>query len=90
MKIHRLTIINLQNASVHTVPVILFIKFEFSRQMFPESSNIKFRENPCSGSRFVLRGRTDDKDDEAVVALRDFANVSGICQVGKIKVYFLY
>ena len=33
---------------------------------------------------FHAGGRTDDKDDEAVVAFRDFANLSGNCQVSKI------
>jgi hypothetical protein len=58
--------------------------------MLGESSNIKFRENPFSGSRFVSRGRADDRDDEAVMAFCDFANVPGRYQVGKIIVYFRY
>jgi len=35
------------------------MKFEFSRQNFEKWSNIKFRENLCSGSRLVPWGRTD-------------------------------
>jgi hypothetical protein len=35
------------------------MKLEFSRQIFEKYSNIKFHENPSSGSRVVPRGRTD-------------------------------
>ena len=47
-----------------TVPVILVSlsrNLEFSRQIF-EYSNIKFHENPSSGSRAVPYGRTDGHD----------------------------
>jgi hypothetical protein len=37
----------------------ILIKLEFSRQIFGKSSNIKFHENPSSGSRVVPYGRTD-------------------------------
>jgi len=47
-------------------------KLEFSRQIFAEYSNIKFHENPFSGSRVVLSGRTDMT--KLIVALRDFVN----------------
>jgi hypothetical protein len=49
------------------VPVIL-VRFEFSGQYFQKSSNIKFHENPPSGSRVVPCGHTDgltDRQDEA-------------------------
>jgi len=32
---------------------------EISRHIFDKYSNIKFHENPSSGSRVVSRGRTD-------------------------------
>jgi hypothetical protein len=35
------------------------MKLEFSRQIFEGSSNIKFYQNPCSGSRVVPCGQTD-------------------------------
>ena len=35
----------------------------FSRQIFEENSDIKFHENPSSGSRFVPCGRTDGQTD---------------------------
>jgi hypothetical protein len=49
------------------------MKREFSRQIFEKSSNIKFHENPSSGSRVVPCGRTD-RYDEANVAHRNFVN----------------
>jgi hypothetical protein len=47
------------------------VKLEFSRQIFERSWNIKFRENPHSGSRVVRCGRTDMK---LIIAFRNFAN----------------
>ena len=46
------------------------MKFEFSRQIFGKSSNIKFHENPSSESPVVPCGRATDRptvrhDDEA-------------------------
>jgi len=35
------------------------MKLEFSRQIFEKSSNIKFHENPSSGSQIVSCGRTN-------------------------------
>jgi hypothetical protein len=40
-----------------------FMKLEVSRKIFEESSNIKFHENPSSGSRVVLCDRTDRRTD---------------------------
>jgi hypothetical protein len=39
------------------------IKLEFSRWIFKKSSNIKFHENPSSGSRVVPCRRTDGQTD---------------------------
>jgi len=36
----------------------ILIKFEYSIQFFEKYSNIKFHENPSSGSRVVPRVRT--------------------------------
>jgi len=35
------------------------MKLEFSRHIFERRSNIKFNENPSSGSRLAQYGRTD-------------------------------
>jgi hypothetical protein len=40
-----------------------FIEIAFLRQIFEKPSNVKFRENPSSGSRVVPCGRTDGKTD---------------------------
>ena len=37
----------------------VLMKLEFSRRCFDKSSNVKFHENPSSGRRVVLCGRTD-------------------------------
>jgi hypothetical protein len=43
------------------------MKLEFSRQIFQKASNIKFHENPSSGSQVVPReqmdGRTNGETD---------------------------
>jgi len=49
------------------------MKLEFSREIFEKSSNIKFHENPSSGSRAAPYGRTDMTN--LIVAFRNFANV---------------
>jgi hypothetical protein len=48
------------------------MKLEFSRQIFEKYSNIKFHENPSSGSRIVSCGWTDMAN--LVVTFRSFAN----------------
>jgi hypothetical protein len=61
-RIQRDIIINIHR-SLCKVPFIIvrfLMKLEFSRQIFEKKqSNIKFHENPSSGSRAVLCGRTD-------------------------------
>ena len=58
----------------------ILMKLELSRQIFEKSSNIKFREKPSGGSRFVPRGRTGEQTDrqtdmtKLTVAIRNFAN----------------
>ena len=49
---------------------------EFWRQVFEKSSDIKFHENPSSGSRVVPFGRMDIRRDmtKLIVAFRNFAN----------------
>jgi hypothetical protein len=39
------------------------MKLEFSRWIFEKYSNIKFHENPSSGSRAVPCGRKDGETD---------------------------
>jgi hypothetical protein len=48
------------------------MKFEFSRQIFEKVSNIKFNQNPFSGSRVVPCGQMDMT--KLIVAFRNFAN----------------
>jgi len=53
------------------------MKLEFCRQIFEKKdTNIKFRENPSSGSRVVPRGQTDGRTDmtKLIVAFLNFAN----------------
>jgi hypothetical protein len=52
------------------------MKLAFSRQIFEESSNIKFNQNPFSRSRFVPCVRTDGQTNmkKLIVAFRNFAN----------------
>ena len=51
------------------------MKFEFSRHIFEKHSNIKFHENPSSGSR-VYSMRTDGPTGmtKLLLAFRNFAN----------------
>jgi hypothetical protein len=37
------------------------MRIEFSQQIFEKSSNIRFHQNPSSGSRVVPRGQTDER-----------------------------
>jgi len=50
------------------------MKLEFSRHIFEKYPNIKFRENPFSGSRIFRCGRTDGRTYmmKLVVAFRKF------------------
>ena len=57
----------------------IVMKLEFSQQIFEKCSNIKFHENPSSGSRVVAWGRTEgqtegQRDMKLMVAFRNFAN----------------
>jgi hypothetical protein len=56
----------------------ILMKTEFSRQISEKFSNIKFHEDPSSGSRVVPCGRTDGHRDmtKLTVAFRNFANAS--------------
>ena len=52
------------------------MKLELSRQAFEKYINIKFHENPYSGSPFFPFGRMDgqDRHDTLIDAFRNFAN----------------
>ena len=52
------------------------MNLEFSQQIFEKYSNIKFHENPSSGSRVVPCGQTDMT--KLIVAFRNFANAPKI------------
>jgi hypothetical protein len=41
----------------------ILIKFEFSLAVFPKILNMKYHENPTSGSRVVYCGQTDRHDE---------------------------
>ena len=41
----------------------ILMKFEFYREALEKYTNVKFHENPSSGSRVVPRGRTDRQTD---------------------------
>ena len=61
------------------VLVILFqflMKLEFSRHILEKYSNIKFQENPSSGSRVVPCGQMDGRTDKTklIVTFRNVAN----------------
>ena len=51
-----------------------FNETNFSRQIFQKYSNIKFHENPSSGSRVVPYGQTDRPDEAKTAVFRNFAN----------------
>jgi hypothetical protein len=51
------------------------MKLEFSRQIFEKPSNIKFHQNPSSGSRVVTYRRMMDMT-KLIVAVRSFANMT--------------
>jgi len=59
------------------------MKLEFSRQIFEKFSNIKFHENPSSGSQVVPCVQTDMT--KLIAAFRDFANAPKITK--KITFY---
>ena len=52
------------------------MKFEFSEQIFEKVSNIKFHQNPTSGSRVVPCVQTDRQTDmtKLIVAFCNFVN----------------
>ena len=47
-------------STIYSCPIIM--NLEFSGQLFEKYTNIKFHENPSSGSPFVPCGRTDGHD----------------------------
>ena len=52
------------------------MKLEYSQQIFEKYSNIKFHENPSSGSRVVQCGQTDGQENRTklTVAFQNFTN----------------
>ena len=59
------------------------MKLEFSREIFEKYSNIKFYENPSSGSLVVPCGQTERQTyirsdiTKLIVAVRNFAKAPG-------------
>ena len=64
----------------------IFRKFEFTRQIFENSSNMKFYKNSSSGSRVVPCGRTDRRTDttKLIVIFRNFTNAPKQCKIFRI------
>jgi hypothetical protein len=56
----------------------ILIEVEFSLQIFGKISNIKFHQNPSSGSPIVPSGQTEK---ELTVAFSNFANAPKIISV---------
>jgi hypothetical protein len=56
------------------------VKLEFFRHIFEKASNIKFNQNPSSGSQVVQCGQTYGQTDgwsditKLIAAFRNFAN----------------
>ena len=59
----------------------VLVELKYSRQIFEQTFNTKFHENPPSGSRVVPFGRTNgrtDKRDEANSKKKSFTNAPKI------------
>jgi hypothetical protein len=63
-RIHHVIVINVEDLHVK-YPLFLshLMKLEFSRQISQKNSNIKFDQNPSSGSEVVPCGRTDTHNE---------------------------
>jgi hypothetical protein len=70
----KIRILVFMKSTIYSCPVLT--KFEFSRYIFEEYSNVKFYKNQCRGSRVVLRGQTDGRTDmtKLIVAFGNFEN----------------
>jgi hypothetical protein len=69
-----------------TVIFVRLITLEFSRQVLEKYSNTKFHENPSSGGRVVLIGRTDMT--KLIVTFQNFANAPKKCCYPTVLVGF--
>ena len=49
------------------------MKLEFSGQIFEKNLNVKFHENPSSGSQVVPRGQMDGRKDRYYKAISRFS-----------------
>ena len=66
------------------------MKLEFPRQIFEESSYIKFQENPSSGNLVFLWGRMDGRTDgreEAVFVCSSMKSSGGLLWMHKADVF---
>jgi hypothetical protein len=57
------------------------MKIELSEQIFEKYSNVKFYENPSSGSRVVPCGRTDSHDECNSRYLKFYERAKPICTI---------
>ena len=62
--------------SVTSCSCRILVKLEFSRQIFEKDSDLKFHQNPSSGSRVFPCERTDGRTDmtKLIVAFRNSTN----------------
>ena len=77
---HRVaTQLQLINISYNIISYQVLKKLEFFGQILGKLTNIKFNENPSSGSRVVPCGQTDRWTDvtKLIITFRNFANARG-------------
>jgi hypothetical protein len=55
----------------YSCPILM--KLQYSQQIWGKYSNVKFNENPSSGSRLVQCGQTDGHDE-------DYSRFSQFCE----------
>jgi hypothetical protein len=66
--------------------ISIFMKLEFTRHIFENSTNTKFHKNPSSRSRVVPCGRTERRTDttKLLVIFRNFTNAPKQCEIFRI------
>jgi hypothetical protein len=72
-RIERDRIINVYWCSCKVILVKILMKLDFPRQIYEKYSNIKFHENPSSGSWVVICGHRRPDMAKLIVAFRNFA-----------------
>jgi hypothetical protein len=62
----------------------IFMRTEFSRQIYENSSNIEFHQNPFSGNRVVPSGQTDERA-KLIVAFSNFMHARKNSQIQHVR-----